>query len=80
MPTTTIKDRATLKDHIHDWMIQNCPSYSVDTLLSWPDQAAEMGRAVCRKMQRKATAENIHEVCRAALQSRKCGELRLDRA
>jgi hypothetical protein len=75
----SIKDRGTIKDLVMDWMHDNARSYSIDTLLTWPDMAKRMGVDICRKLRRKATAEAVHEVCRAALQSRKRGDLKLDR-
>lgn len=74
-----IKDRATITDHVHDWMHAHARDMSIDTLLTWPDKSAEMGRAICRRMGRKATPEAIHEICRAALSSRKRGDLKRDK-
>jgi hypothetical protein len=79
MAVAEIKDRRTVADHVTDWMHNNCPSWSIDTLLTWPDQATAMGKWVCRRMHKKPTAQAIHEVCRAALSSRKRGDLGRDR-
>ena len=73
-----IKDRKSVADHVATWMHSNCPSWSIDTLLTHPDMAAAMGKWVCRKLHRPATAASIHEVCRAALSSRKRGDLKRD--
>jgi hypothetical protein len=79
MAVAEIKDRRTVADHVADWMHANCPSWSIDTLLTWPDRATAMGRWVCRRLGRRATPQNIHQVCRAALSSRKRGDLGRDR-
>ena len=63
-----IKDRKTLTDRVATWMYDNCPSWTIDTLLTHPDMAAAMAKWVLRKMGRRVTAEAIHEVCRRAEQ------------
>lgn len=80
MPTANeIKDRKSVADHVSTWMHNHCPGWSIDTLLTWPDKAAAMGKCVCKKLRRKPTPEAVHEVCRAALSSRKRGDLKRDR-
>jgi len=74
-----IKDRGTMTDLVCEWMHTHCRDMSIDTLLTWPEMAGRMGRDVCRSMGRRATAEAVHEVCRAALASRKAGDLKRDR-
>ena len=76
MPIDT-KDKTA--DLVADWMHDNARAMSIDSLLTWPDQAMEMGRWVCSRLGRKATAANVHEICRVALNARKRGDLRLDR-
>jgi hypothetical protein len=70
-----IKDRMTVAETVADWMAENCRNWSIDTLLTHPAQATAMAKWVCRKLGRKATDEAIHEICRAALSSRKRGDL-----
>jgi hypothetical protein len=66
-------------DHVADWMHANCPSWSIDELLTHPDWALMMARDVLRKLGRKASDEEVHKVCKAALNARKRGDLRRDR-
>lgn len=74
-----IPDRKSIADAVCDWMHQHCRDMSIDTLLTWPGRAQQMGRDVCRRLGKKASEENIHLVCRAAMASRKAGDLRRDR-
>lgn len=76
---TPIKDRERMTDQIAEVMHQQCPSWTIDTLLTWPDKAQAMARAVLKRLGRRATSETIHEVLRCALSSRKRGDLRRDR-
>lgn len=74
-----IKDRKSVADQVCEWMHNHCRDMSIDTLLTWPDHATAMAKAVCRRMHRKPTSDAIHEICRAALSSRKRGDLKRDR-
>jgi hypothetical protein len=74
-----IKDRKTVADHVSDAMHRHWPSWSIDTLLTHPHEAIEMATLVLGKLKRPTTRENVHEVCRAALSSRKRGDLKRDR-
>jgi len=79
MPRTDlIKDRDTITDHVAKWMHDHFRDASIDKLLTWPDKATAMAKYVCKKLQRKATSEAIHEVLRAALAARKAGDLKKD--
>jgi hypothetical protein len=72
------KSNAAIADHVMDWMANNCPSWTVDSLLTHPIRAAEMAGDVCRKLHRRPTPENLHEVCRVGLNARKRGDIRRD--
>lgn len=74
----TIRDRQRTTDVIAEVMHEQCPSWSIDTLLTHPHDAIRVAREACRRLQRKATREAIHDICRCALSSRKRGDLRRD--
>lgn len=76
---SAIKDRKTIADHVADVMHDNWPAWSIDTLLTHPHAAIHMAGLVCRRLRRRADKQNIHEVCRAALSSRKRGDLKPDK-
>lgn len=46
MAAKTIKDRASTTDMIADWIYNNCPSWTVDTLLTRPIDAMRMSLEV----------------------------------
>lgn len=76
--STEIKDRQRTTDAIADVMHERWPSWTIDTLLCHPFDAIDMAREVCARLSRKATKEQINEICRIALSSRKRGDLRRD--
>lgn len=45
----SIPDKATTTNMIAEWMHNNCPAWSIDTLLSHPDHAIIMGLDVAER-------------------------------
>lgn len=78
MTKSEITNRELMTDTITQVMQALYPSWSIDTLLTWPHDAIKMARAVCAEMSIKPTPRQIHEVCRSALAARKRGDLKRD--
>lgn len=74
-----IDDRATVTDTICEVMHDHYRSHSIDSLLCRPHDAIEMAERVLRKLGKKNSPDAVAEICRAALSSRKRGDLKRDR-
>ena len=74
----TIPDRKTTTDVIASVMQELCPSWSIDTLLTYPHTAIKVAQECCRRLERRPTNEAVHGILRCALSSRKRGDLRRD--
>lgn len=76
------ESRDKTADFVADWMHANCPSWSIDELLTHPYEAIRMAREVLRKLRRELNGDNedseIHRICKAALNARKRGDLKRD--
>lgn len=79
MPRNEITDRDTITDTVAVVMSEEYRSTSIDTLLTRPHDAIAMATAVCRRLGKRASKEQINEICRAALAARKRGDLKRDR-
>lgn len=74
-------DSATrMADMAVDAFHSNYPSFSIDTLLTWPRKARSVAAQVASRMNVNCTEEFEHQVLRSLLNSRKHGDLRRDRA
>lgn len=78
-PVNSIENRKAIADYGCDAMINLCPSWTIDTLLTWPRKAEQVAQYVLRKLHRPSNEENVHQVLRALLSSRKRGDLKRDR-
>lgn len=70
MAAKTIKDSASITDHVADWVYNNCPSLSVDSLLCRPIDAMQMALDVAA-LSGKLTAAQAKQIAKhvAALQA-----------
>ncbi|MBC8106246.1 MAG: hypothetical protein H7Z14_06620 [Anaerolineae bacterium] len=56
-PSAEQKIRDAITDFVSDWIYNNCPSYTVDALLTHPDRAIEMGIEIAAKAERLTPAQ-----------------------